>query len=263
MIDRGIMHDILRFMNSDHTNDTEEAIRNSEEYEEEKEAYEVDELVLSDCPICGHKTLGLGDICRFCGWEDDFIYWGDHPDLINYTDDDDLSLANGYSLSEYREAYRILSTAKSIFVGGSKSIDTLTDDEKTILQEYMDNDCHILIGDCSGADRAIQEFLASADYPFVTVYATGSKVRNNVGKWHCRKLQAQRKKHDFEYYRVKDRAMVEDAHEIFMLWDGKSRGTYANMSDGLNASKPVRVSTKAGGILPVSSKEALEKIREC
>lgn len=32
MIDRGIMHRILRFINSDHTNDTEKAIRNLKEY---------------------------------------------------------------------------------------------------------------------------------------------------------------------------------------------------------------------------------------
>jgi Cysteine-rich CPCC len=57
--------------------------------------------ILHPCPCCGFRTLvdearGAYDICRVCGWEDDFVQY-DHPDYRGG--------ANAQSLNEARTAF--------------------------------------------------------------------------------------------------------------------------------------------------------------
>ena len=48
-----------------------------------------------DCPVCGMKTMDMYWICAHCGWEYDSTTEDDEPD------------ANGMTLAEYRELYKI------------------------------------------------------------------------------------------------------------------------------------------------------------
>ena len=50
---------------------------------------------------------------------------------------------------------------KRVFLGGSKSITELTDDEKAVIDEYIAKDYQILVGDCRGADTEIQKTSSS------------------------------------------------------------------------------------------------------
>ena len=63
---------------------------------------ELDEDVyrIIDCPVCGKKTLDMYWICSECDWEYDIF--------IDYDDDEEFSDANGATLGEYKNAYRIL-----------------------------------------------------------------------------------------------------------------------------------------------------------
>lgn len=49
-----------------------------------------------DCPVCGMKTMDMYWICQHCGWEYD-----------GTTEDDEEPDANGMTLAEYRELYKI------------------------------------------------------------------------------------------------------------------------------------------------------------
>ena len=86
-----------------------------------------------------------------------------------------------------------------------------------------------MVGDANGADKAVQQHLNQMGYKEVIIYCTEGICRNNIGNWPVRAIPAaDPRRRDFEYFRTKDRAMVEEADYGLMLWDGKSRGTLMN-----------------------------------
>jgi hypothetical protein len=50
----------------------------------------------------------------------------------------------------------------------------------------------MFIGDANGADRALQQRLADRGYERVVVYAVTGMLRNNVGHWKVRSVDAPR-----------------------------------------------------------------------
>jgi hypothetical protein len=135
---------------------------------------------------------------------------------------------------------------KRVFLGGSKSITELTDEEKSVIDEYIENGCQILVGDCRGADTEIQKHLVERGYTNVKVYATDGEARNNVGNFKviaCPSSYAPEwsAKNAYSYYRVKDERMLTLCDEILMFWDGSSKATRENLEDGLRKKKPTKV----------------------
>ena len=127
-----------------------------------------------------------------------------------------------------------------IFIGGSKTIKELS----ACMIKELDRVCRegkeVIVGDCSGADRLVQEYLHRCSYTKVMVYVSGERVRNNVGAYHVKHIKAKGLS-GFEFYRQKDIAMANDADCALMLWDGKSKGTRCNTEDMERQEKPVTV----------------------
>jgi hypothetical protein len=95
----------------------------------------------------------------------------------------------------------------------------------------------VLVGDANGADKAVQTYLARRAYKNVEVFCTGGFCRNNVGGWKTRNVSAPRSGTGFEFYSAKDAEMAREASVGLMLWDGRSRGTLANITRLLEAHK--------------------------
>lgn len=134
---------------------------------------------------------------------------------------------------------------KRVFLGGSKSITELTDEEKSVIDEYIENGCQILVGDCRGADTEIQKHLVERGYKNVKIYATDGEARNNVGNFKviaCPSSYAPEwsVKNAYSYYRVKDERMLTLCDEILMFWDGDSKASRENLEDGLRMKKPTK-----------------------
>lgn len=127
-----------------------------------------------------------------------------------------------------------------VFVGGSKTIVELTDEAKLAIDELCADEANILIGDCFGADKLIQAYLAERGYRNVTIYVSGDKIRNNVGSFLEKHIAANGFM-GYEFYKQKDIAMADDADVGFMLWDGKTRGTEQNIIYLKSIGKPVRI----------------------
>ncbi len=127
-----------------------------------------------------------------------------------------------------------------VFVGGSKTIKKLSDDTKSAINEICAAETCILIGDCFGADKLIQEYLADKGYTNVIVYVSGYKVRNNVGGFPMKFIDCGNLK-GYEFYQQKDIAMADDADVGIMLWDGKTRGTEHNIIYLKSIGKHVRI----------------------
>ena len=116
-----------------------------------------------------------------------------------------------------------------IFIGGSKEIGALPYRMKKILYSIVKLSHGILIGDCYGTDLAVQQYLNKLKYRNVTVYTACKKARNNIGNW--KEISVRTDKRGFEAHRQKDSLMAEECDFSIMLWNGKSKGTYANIRE--------------------------------
>jgi hypothetical protein len=98
----------------------------------------------------------------------------------------------------------------------------------------------IFVGEANGADKAVQQHLASRGYRQVTVYSM-EQCRNNLGNWPARHVATPPGRTGFAYYAAKDLAMARDAKCGMMLWDGKSKGTLNNIQQIIGAGKKALV----------------------
>lgn len=130
---------------------------------------------------------------------------------------------------------------KKVFIGGTKRMELLQPAIYEELNRIMRNNYQVVIGDCRGVDTLVQQYLKRRGYENVVVYASGNKVRNNVGGWKVCYVPAELELTPFEFYRQKDIAMAEVADCGIMVWDGKSKGTYRNIQDLHERGKEVKI----------------------
>jgi hypothetical protein len=118
----------------------------------------------------------------------------------------------------------------NVFVAGSRRVSHLADDVRRRLDEMIQRELAILVGDANGADKAIQAHFAARSYKNVTVFCTAGDCRNNVGAWPIHAVPAPHRVKDFAFFTAKDAAMAEEADVGLMLWDGQSTGTMVNVA---------------------------------
>jgi hypothetical protein len=128
-----------------------------------------------------------------------------------------------------------------VFLGGSRKVARLNEPIRARLGEIVRRKMHVVIGDANGADRAMQRQLAEWGYAQVVVYHVGPAPRNNEGGWPTKQVETPPAARGFDFYSMKDRAMAQVAECGLMLWDGVSRGTFANVEALAAAGKPVAV----------------------
>lgn len=117
---------------------------------------------------------------------------------------------------------------KKVFISGSISIHQLPDEAIERINNMVNNQLIILIGDAYGVDRLVQQYLAALKYADVVVYYAGAYCRNNVGGWPTVNIDGGNLS-GRKLYALKDAAMANDCDYGFMIWDGASHGTKANM----------------------------------
>ena len=120
---------------------------------------------------------------------------------------------------------------EKVFVGGSQSLRCLPEKAKSFLDGLMQRQCEILIGDCFGADAAVQAHLKASGYQKVVIYYTGDAPRHNLGGWKSVCIPSTHAAGTYERHHDKDIAMQKLCDSAFMIWDGKSRGTKANIDE--------------------------------
>jgi hypothetical protein len=128
-----------------------------------------------------------------------------------------------------------------VFIGGSRRINRLNDEIKKRLDAIVKKHFHVLVGDANGADKQVQQYLFDCNYDNVEVFCMEGHCRNNIGGWKIRSVSSVESKKSFQYYVIKDEQMTEEATYGFMLWEGKSIGTLANIHRLLSQQKKVLV----------------------
>ncbi len=129
----------------------------------------------------------------------------------------------------------------NVFISGTKKNVKITGEIKAALDALIARGAAIVIGDCWGVDRCVQEYLAAAGYRNVTVYASGDTARNNAGSWPEVHVDAGGTTRGYYFYKAKDVAMADAADCALVLWDGKSRGTRENIRRMRNRGKGVSI----------------------
>ena len=117
----------------------------------------------------------------------------------------------------------------AVFVGGSRNISKLDTEVRKRLDNMIESNLQVLIGDANGADKAMQRHFETKGYRNVEVFCVGGVCRNNLGKWSIRRVVADSRERNFAFYAAKDRIMTEEASVGFMVWDGQSVGTLLNV----------------------------------
>ena len=119
----------------------------------------------------------------------------------------------------------------TVFIGGSRSISRLSKPVQRRLDGLVEKAIPVLIGDASGADKAVQAYLRDVAYDNVSVYCSGEVCRNNLRNWPIVQVDSTgaNGRKDRKFFALKDGAMSRKATHGFMLWDGKSVGTLVNV----------------------------------
>ena len=119
----------------------------------------------------------------------------------------------------------------TVFLSGSRSIQKLHPLVQQRIWNIMDKNFGVVIGDADGADTAFQDFLWDNRYPHVVVCCPGTKCRNNLGDWPQNHIQVPDHIRGREFYTLRDKAMAASANYGFVVWDGLSKGSLANIKE--------------------------------
>lgn len=120
-------------------------------------------------------------------------------------------------------------TSPPVFISGSLSIRQLPVCVMTRLGVLIDQERPILIGDAPGVDVSVQRFLADHGVRRVTIFCGGRNPRHNVGAWPIRQIWTDGARGTRAFHSAKDREMSRLAGAGFVVWDGASRGSQANI----------------------------------
>jgi len=131
----------------------------------------------------------------------------------------------------------------SVFISGSISIKNLPQNVKESIQKIINNKMQILVGDANGIDSLVQDYCLSLNYFNITVYSISSLPRYKASdKFTLKYIEVPNDiKATRERQQHKDRAMTIDSQYSFVIWDSKSKGSYANIIRALEQNKKIKL----------------------
>lgn len=132
---------------------------------------------------------------------------------------------------------------KSVFISGSKSINSLDENIIESLENIIKKNIPVLIGDASGIDRIVQNYFSKKNYLNVTIYSIYNTPRYCVhNSFNKKQVHVPLKiKNEFEKQQEKDAAMTNESEYSFVIWDEKSRGSYSNIIRALELNKKTKI----------------------
>ncbi|MFH2046873.1 MAG: hypothetical protein ABIK92_17220 [Pseudomonadota bacterium] len=124
-----------------------------------------------------------------------------------------------------------------VFISGSMRIKRLDKNVLSRINNILDKEYRVIVGDADGVDSSIQEYLNQKGAKSVLVYCTGSQPRNNIGNWETKNIGTMSKPGTRAYFTAKDLEMANDCDYGLMVWDAKSTGTLSNAIELLKRHK--------------------------
>ena len=146
-----------------------------------------------------------------------------------------------------------------VFVGGGKTIGHLPNKVVSTLDSFMERGEHIIVGDAHGCDLTLQTHLHSKGYPNVTVYCSGEKCRFNIGGWTEKHIDVPEGEEGYEFYKVKDHAMINACDSAMLVWNRKSFATRMYIYHLKELGKPVFAFNEERDCFKISRRRGAKK----
>ncbi|MCB0044464.1 MAG: hypothetical protein KDD92_03445 [Caldilineaceae bacterium] len=129
-----------------------------------------------------------------------------------------------------------------VFISGSISIKRLPAAVESSLDNIFKEGMEILIGDADGIDTMVQNYCSRANYSKVTVYSIYPTPRFMVNGFNNKYIIPKSdSKKERELQKEKDEAMTLDSDYSFVIWDGKSKGSFSNVIRALDNNKKIKL----------------------
>lgn len=132
---------------------------------------------------------------------------------------------------------------KRVFISGSISIETLPQTVIDSIDKIQQQEFEILVGDAKGIDLLVQQKLKNENFFNVLVCSIYEKPRNILSSKFkiCQveydtAITSERKRQTF-----KDSYMTRQSDYSLVVWDGKSKGSFANIIRSLEQNQPVKI----------------------
>ncbi|WP_309498791.1 hypothetical protein [Sulfurovum sp.] len=132
---------------------------------------------------------------------------------------------------------------KSVFISGSISIKRLPHEVIKSFDKIIVQNIPVYVGDANGIDVLTQDYFASKNYTNLKVCTIYETPRNQAS----RLFEIKQVNHDVsivserEKQTAKDVYMTQHSDYSFVIWDGKSKGSYANITRAMESQKKLKV----------------------
>jgi len=156
---------------------------------------------------------------------------------------------------------------KKVFISGSINLSILPKIVEKSLKTIQEQNIKILVGDAKGIDSLIQDYFSKKAYfnlNIYSIYETPRNRKNNNFKTILidvdMDIKSERKKQE-----KKDEYMSLNSDYSFVIWDGKSKGSFNNIQRALENNKLLKVYyTKDGRLLQENelNRDTINKIYE-
>jgi hypothetical protein len=129
-----------------------------------------------------------------------------------------------------------------VFISGSIAIKKLPLCVEESINKIIMNGMEILVGDADGIDTMVQNYCKRLNYFNVTVYSIYTSPRYMVSDFRKKYISPRSdSKKERELQQEKDAAMTVDSDYSFVIWDGKSKGSYNNIARAIESKKIVKL----------------------
>ena len=130
-----------------------------------------------------------------------------------------------------------------VFISGSISIKKLPVEVISSVKKIIEQKIQILVGDADGIDTLIQDFCLTENYTNLTVYSISAIPRYKASdKFNFEHIFPDKEiKKERARQQEKDKAMTNDSEFSFVIWDCKSKGSYANLIRALDKNKKIKI----------------------
>ena len=145
----------------------------------------------------------------------------------------------------------------SVFISGSIEITTLSQPVQEALNNIINKNLKVLIGDARGVDEAAQKYLFKHHYTNVEVFSIKNPPRICISKDFTIRIVDYQKKHEYlilddkeknkiqfserKKQTFKDIEMSKIADYFLVVWDAKSKGTKDNILRGIQHNNKIKL----------------------
>lgn len=131
----------------------------------------------------------------------------------------------------------------SVFISGSISIKTLPSEVIKSFDKIISQSIHVYVGDADGIDTLTQKYFASKNYTNVVVCTIYDRPRNMaLNLFEINQVSYDPNiKSERERQISKDSYMTSNTDYSFVIWDGKSKGSFSNIQRAFEYDKKLKI----------------------